>query len=108
MLQIEDLERLQKEITYKPGWEFHFKVRPEYCFDLHCYIMYDGIDPVTGKSVKLCQDHWIRGNEWYEMTEDKFLHNVLNWLHAVESHEIKEWFRVRGTCVVNPHQREAR
>lgn len=87
MLKAEIVSR----ITYKPGWEFS-------ATEEKLTIEFDVEDSRGGGPLHLRFDFpWDPSYRWY--TADY----VWDRIQVIERHEAKEWFRVEGRLVHDPH-----
>ena len=107
--EIERVRRLAALITYKPGWSFsvdpseHFRNRELGIFKITLTMnVQDTVCVGTWKSLyfwKFCDTYVTR-----TMPDGALIENVfVRQIREAEEHEMKEWFRVEGFRVYNPH-----
>lgn len=91
-----ELERLVRQIRYKPGWRFGVD---------------DSGDIVVSARVRDSYSRTRRGVTVYsytvvqsDMSERDVLQGIIDAVEALEFHETREWFRYRGTRPFNPHK----
>jgi hypothetical protein len=102
------------EVTYKPGWRFDLwegfpgtSMPSSYGVPVVLLIsalthdsMY-GIDPAAEEFTRI--DHGMILPDRFVLDKNVFLDAVYQQILLVEQHETREFFRVRGERLFNPH-----
>lgn len=102
------LEGILRKVTYKVGWELCAGMSPSnYGFqDVMLDCSYKAPD-VCDANGKIDTVHCVRRFDSYAinaMTDGQIFDLVIGrTIREAEEHEFKEWFRIEGLCVFNPH-----
>lgn len=102
------IQAMLDRITYKPGWKLEIvhdplrRPRKQWeSIPIRCMFPVKDVD--TGCDIILC----FMGSIYPESTEehsDKYLlHAIESLIRNAEDHEFKEWFKVDGFCLYDPH-----
>ena len=107
------IKPLLDKITYKPGWTLslistyadQYRRKSDYePATIYCTFITKDVD--TGREIKLNLQHSI-GPFMREDNGDRQLIDIIaRVVRQFEDHEFKEWFKVDGFCVFDPHPEE--
>lgn len=103
----EQAKDLIGRITYKPHWQIHANIRPDYDMRLHIRVKFESIDS-GGKyqpSGKLfVENRFIfSALELAHMDEKYFVSHFYDCIAGMEDHEQSEWFKLDGKHLYEPH-----
>jgi hypothetical protein len=101
------LVSLLERITYKPGWRF--EVSSSYgstgspdAISLYAYHRQPDANR-SGEMVQLvCPTSWTE-DELSDLTDAQLVDRIRRLIIEAEMHEVEEWLKFDGICVVDPH-----
>jgi hypothetical protein len=100
---IDELRALIARFTYKPNSVF--KLRKGYEPDFFIVEVKVWCDDVEKPGQKNYAVHEIPLyiEDLYEWTEDLVIYRIQNAIHSIEDHEMREWLRLDGFFLSDPH-----
>lgn len=99
MLSVAELQSILDEVTYKPGWEIRVRGTDHEGAQIVMVVheMPDSTQP--GKTLDLGIVSYLP-----PMQDEQALLNWLAWrIERIENHEVREWLKLRGETVFDPH-----
>lgn len=101
MIRLADtLKNILLHLSYKPGWKF--EVEESVSYGLRLVATMSVPDAQTGKPtvIGLAELLLIPPSDW---GQDYALDLIKKLIQKMEEHEMKEWLKVDGECVDDPH-----
>lgn len=96
-LTVEQIKEIVSAITYKPDWHIHLKDDGER--------LYVQIEATTLDSTTKQPCTWKSGKTYLSpfMCRQEIVGAVFGAIEKAEIHEMREFFRYKGTSIYNPH-----
>lgn len=109
MIQTKTEERLQyfiDHITYKPEWKIEIphplRDRREW-HGIPVLLKFKTTDIDTGEEIQLAMQELFHYSHLVDVPDKYFIEWIANFIRKFEEHEFREWFKVDGFCVYDPH-----
>lgn len=102
------------KIKYKPNWRFDWEIRPDppayrCCVQLRT-VSSDPRKHFMNERQQDCYETAVIQNTWVFSFEDIETHDaewykahIFDCIMAMEEHEAKEWYRINGQQIYDPH-----
>ena len=110
MTPFERLDALLRRVTYKPGWSLSLSRlrRPDWSpqpWDpLYLTISFTTTDVTTGLPVTISNMGDVYPEFISRLTDGEIVDTVLtSAIRNMEEHELREWLKLDGICVRDPH-----
>jgi hypothetical protein len=103
-MNIEQAINVCDRITYKKGWQ----VETRHLRDMLCIrLSFLAECAVTGKSeVQVCSTHTFPDFVLHHMDERSWCNKMLWVFRQAEEHELREFFKLDGVAIYDPHKGE--
>jgi hypothetical protein len=99
------LERLVRQMTYKPGWSFSCSTGNLWLLRLVAIIRCTDSDDLS-KKITVTSRRCISREEVYYLSEQQAKSYLLQWIMEMERHETLEFLRFNGQRTTDPHLQE--
>lgn len=110
--QAERMKAVIGRLTYKPTWRFIVEqgergawAPPSWCDDLlfTVWLTHQDRDVATGRMEHFTSRHVFDAQAVARMPEEHLVEELRRLVIRAELHEVDEWLRLDGVCVVEPH-----
>lgn len=102
-----EVDAFIKTITYKP--EYRITTRDMMSSDaLSVFItcLVRDADGISKDPVRITVQQTLTLTHWEELSKKDRIKTFYLWILGLETHEIREWFKVSGEKVYDPHKPE--
>ena len=99
-MKSEDALRMIERLTYKPGWTFAASLYNQDILHVECRMPDVPCTKERGKTYTL---QFTKDLNLASLTDAGLLVMIYEMLDWAERHECKEWFKLDGVRVVDPH-----
>lgn len=98
------LEDIVRRITYKPNWTLRLRWDSSHAYYVTFYLLMEVPDLRTGKPLPLSFCETAAIDFFAEAHEDWIIRMwIYPFILRAEEHEMREWFKLDGKHVVDPH-----
>jgi len=104
------IEAMLQRITYKPSWTLEvvpWRATPRLEWEgVPIMATFTTKDVESGKEIQLCMQESIHLFSLEEISDESLIQRIEHIIQKFEEHEFREWFKVDGVCVYDPHPEE--
>ncbi len=104
-MKLEEILRIVQTVTYKPGWTIHAEISKRGFVEVQI-----GVDDTTEASIDAqkrdgTRTPWKGGKKYLHehMCYQEIVGACFGMIEDAEIHEMREWFRLAGRAIYNPH-----